>query len=98
MGPLCGHMVSGEYEQISSEALEADIIEALRRCTYKFPGRQHLIISNRWGFTDIVRADYKKLREQGRLEDCGTHVRIRNGKGPLTDSDGKVLPGSILTF
>merc|ERR1712063_116025 len=44
---------------------EADIIEALRRCTYKFPGRQHIIISNRWGFTDLVREDYETLREQG---------------------------------
>ena len=175
--PLCGHMVSGELEQISSEALEAGrivinkymtkqcgkegfhlrvrlhpfnvlrinkmlscagadrlqtgmrhafgkpcgmiarvnigqimfsvrtklgqeahIIEAMRRCTYKFPGRQNIIISNRWGFTNIVREDYEILRKQGRLTDCGTHVRINNGKGPLRNANGEIKDDAILYF
>jgi len=164
--PLCVHMVSGEYEQLSSEALEAGrivvnkymtkvagkdsfhlkvrahpfhvlrinkmlscagadrlqtgmrqafgkptgmvarihigqiifsvrskdsnlkhVIEALRRSKYKFPGRQNIIVSNRWGFTPFSKTEYVKLREQGRLHDRGAHVGLRAPKGKLkTDS------------
>jgi len=164
--PLCVHMVSGEYEQLSSEALEAGrivvnkymtkvagkdsfhlkvrahpfhvlrinkmlscagadrlqtgmrqafgkptgmvarihigqiifsvrskdgnlkhVVEALRRSKYKFPGRQNIIVSNRWGFTPFSKTEYVKLREQGRLHDRGAHVGLRAPKGKLkTDS------------
>ena len=102
-GKPCGLVARAAIGQImfsvrTKEGCEAIIIEALRRCTYKFPGRQHLIISNRWGFTDLVKEDYVKLRAQGRLKDCGTHVTVRNGRGKLTGPDGKILPGAILTF
>merc|ERR1712071_132666 len=31
----------------------AAVVEALRRAKYKFPGRQHIIKSNKWGFTQF---------------------------------------------
>jgi large subunit ribosomal protein L10e len=166
--PLCVHLVSGEYEQLSSEALEAGrivvnkymakiagkdsfhlrvrlhpfhvlrinkmlscagadrlqtgmrqafgkpvglvarvnigqiifsvrskeanlkhVVEALRRCKYKFPGRQNIVVSNKWGFTPHLKADYELYREQGRLEDRGAHVGFRGGKGKLPAADAK---------
>lgn len=160
--PLCVHLVSGEYEQLSSEALEAgrivvnkcmtkfagkdafhlkvrahpfhvlrinkmlscagadrlqtgmrqaygkptgtvarvnigqiifsvrakdqhekQVIEALRRAKYKFPGRQNIIVSNAWGFTHFTRPEYEKYREQNRLIDRGAHSVLRAARGPL---------------
>jgi len=160
--PLCIHLVSGEYEQLSSEALEAGrivvnkymtkfagkdafhlkvrahpfhilrinkmlscagadrlqtgmrqafgkpvgcvarvdigqiifsvrskdsnqkhVVEALRRAKYKFPGRQNIIVSNRWGFTPYSRDQYTKYESQGRLLDRGSHVAVHNGHGKL---------------
>jgi len=162
--PLCVHLVSGEYEQISSEALEAgrivvnkymtkfagkdsfhlrvrahpfhilrinkmlscagadrlqtgmrrafgkptgcvarvnigqiimsvrakdnnvkQVVESLRRAKYKFPGRQNIIVSNRWGFTNLTKDEYAKLQAQGRIVDRGAHVKIRSAHGPLND-------------
>jgi large subunit ribosomal protein L10e len=152
--PLCIHLVSGEYEQISSEALEAariavnkymvkytgkdsfhirvrahpfhvlrinkmlscagadrlqtgmrhafgkpngvvarveigqplisvrvkdqhraQVIEALRRAKYKFPGRQHIAVAPTWGFTQYSRQEFEELRAAGKLEYRGVHVK-----------------------
>jgi len=168
--PLCVHLVSGEYEQLSSEALEAGrivvnkymtkfsgkdsfhlrvrahpfhvlrinkmlscagadrlqtgmrqafgkptgvvarvnigqiifsvrskdnnvkaVLEALRRCKYKFPGRQNIIVSNAYGFTPFTRAEYKLYKEQGRLIERGAHAVLRNAAGTLNKN-------AILTY
>jgi len=173
--PLCVHLVSGEYEQLSSEALEAGrivvnkymtkiagkdsfhlrvrlhpfhvlrinkmlscagsdrlqtgmrqafgkptglvarvnigqiifsirskesnlkhVVEALRRCKYKFPGRQNIVVSSKWGFTPHLKEDYATFREQGRLEDRGAHVGFRAAKGPLDAFKTKANP--LLVF
>merc|ERR1712113_1065114 len=152
--PLCIHMISDEYEQLSSEALEAgricankylvkncgkdsfhlrvrlhpfhvnrinkmlscagadrlqtgmrgafgkaqgtvarvnigqplmsvrsydkhkdSVIEALRRTKFKFPGRQKIYVSKKWGFTKFNREDYEDLRAKGRLQQDGSHVK-----------------------
>ena len=43
------------------------IMEALRRARYKFPGRQKIIVSKKWGFTNVNREDYLKLKEDKRV-------------------------------
>jgi len=169
--PLCVHLVSGEYEQLSSEALEAGrivvnkyltklagkdafhlrvrlhpfhvlrinkmlscagadrlqtgmrqafgkptglvarvnigqiifsvrskesnlkhVIEALRRCKYKFPGRQNIVVSSKWGFIPHLKENYAIFKEQGRLEDRGAHVGFRNARGPLADAGAAKTP------
>ena len=45
----------------------AVIKEALRRARYKFPGRQKIIVSKKWGFTKVDREDYSKLKEEKRV-------------------------------
>jgi len=168
--PLCVHLTSGEYEQVSSEALEAarivvtkyltkvagkdafhlrvrahpwhvlrinkmlscagadrlqtgmrgafgkptglvarvnigdiilsvrakdsnrtQVIEALRRATYKFPGRQNTVVSGRWGFSKFTREQYLKYKEENRLAISGIDARLRNGHGRVDDD-------SVLTF
>ena len=44
--------------------------EALRRARYKFPGRQKIIVSRKWGFTNVNREDYLKLKEEKRVIQC----------------------------
>ena len=45
----------------------AVVQEALRRARYKFPGRQKIIESRKWGFTQVNREDYLKLKEEKRV-------------------------------
>jgi large subunit ribosomal protein L10e len=45
----------------------AVITEALRRARYKFPGRQKIIVSKKWGFTNVAKGDYLKLKEEKKV-------------------------------
>lgn len=42
----------------------AVVQEALRRARYKFPGRQKIIVSKKWGFTNVNKADYVKMKQE----------------------------------
>jgi large subunit ribosomal protein L10e len=59
------------------------VIEALRRAKYKFPGRQKIIVSNKWGFTKLTRDKYVIERQEGRLQPDGCYVKYLSEKGPL---------------
>jgi len=59
------------------------VLEALRRCKFKFPGRQQIVVSNRWGFTGIPRTEYERLDTQNRLMDRGVHVKVKHARGPI---------------
>jgi Ribosomal protein L16p/L10e len=52
------------------DASSAVVMEALRRARYKFPGRQKIIVSRKWGFTNVNREDYLKLKEEKRVLQC----------------------------
>lgn len=62
---------------------KATVIEALRRAKFKFPGRQKIIVSNKWGFTRFTRDEYTKLRSEGKIVPDGSYCKILNGHGPL---------------
>ena len=62
---------------------KAVVIEALRRCKYKFAGRQKLIVSNKWGFTKLTREEYVTQRQAGKLQPDGCYVKYLTEKGPL---------------
>ena len=59
-------------------------IEALRRAKFKFPGRQKIYVSKKWGFTKFERSDYETLKEDGKLEPDGANVKYRPDHGPLS--------------
>ena len=54
----------------TKDSNQAVVQEALRRARYKFPGRQKIIISRKWGFTNVNREDYLKLKEDKRVLQC----------------------------
>jgi len=62
---------------------KAVALEALRRASYKFPGRQNLLVSQKWGFTDYEPEEYVKLRDSNMFMECGSHVKVRRARGPL---------------
>lgn len=61
----------------------ATAIEALRRSQYKFPGRQKIIVSKKWGFTSLNREDYVQKRQEGRVRVDGAYVQFLKNRGPL---------------
>jgi large subunit ribosomal protein L10e len=58
-------------------------IEAFRRAKAKFPGRQHVVVSRKFGFTKFDRAQYEEWRASGRLVPDGVSVQYRKDHGPL---------------
>ena len=62
---------------------EAEIVEAFRRCKFKFPGRQLIIKSRKWGFTTKTHEDFLKAKEEGKVVADGCTARFLNGKGPI---------------
>ena len=43
------------------------IQEALHCARYKFPGHQKIIVSKKWGFTNVNKEDYLKLKAEKRV-------------------------------
>jgi large subunit ribosomal protein L10e len=62
----------------------AVIIEALRRARYKFPGRQKIIVSKKWGFTSLDRPDYEALKRDKQVINDGAYVQVSYDSPPLT--------------
>ncbi len=58
-------------------------IEACRRAKFKFPGRQKIHVSSKFGLTKCSRDDYKKWKDMGRLIPNGIDVRWLSSRGPL---------------
>jgi large subunit ribosomal protein L10e len=58
-------------------------IEALRRAKFKFPGRQKIITSRKWGFTKVTRADYLSLKENNRIILDGVNAKVSSAPGLL---------------
>ncbi|XP_039266195.1 large ribosomal subunit protein uL16-like [Styela clava] len=62
---------------------KAHTIEALRRAKFKFPGRQKIHISKKWGFTKWERPDYERMLAEGILIPDGVTCQYKPDKGPL---------------
>jgi len=57
--------------------------EALRRAKFKFPGRQKIIESRKWGFTAYSKQDYTDWKKEGRLTNDGSNAKLATNKGWL---------------
>lgn len=68
----------------TKEAFSPQAQEALRRARMKFPGRQVVVRSKYWGFTNILATEYEALNAAGQIEDRGNHVRKVAKKGKIT--------------
>lgn len=65
------------------DAHKAHVIESLRRAKFKFPGRQKIYVSKKFGFTKFDRSEYERLMSEGKLTHDGVGVQYRPDKGPL---------------
>merc|ERR1712000_155897 len=65
------------------DANKANCVEALRRAKYKFPGRQKILVSDKWGFTKYTREEFQAHRANQKLINDGCNVKFKNGRGPL---------------
>ncbi|SPN97326.1 probable 60S ribosomal protein L10, cytosolic [Cephalotrichum gorgonifer] len=61
-------------------------LEALRRCQYKFPGRQKIIVSKNWGFTPLRREEYMERKEAGHVKVDGCYVKFLTKNGPIAQN------------
>ncbi|KAK4415032.1 60S ribosomal protein L10 [Sesamum alatum] len=59
--------------------------EALRRAKFKFPGRQKIIVSRKWGFTKFSRSDYVKWKSENRILPDGVNAKLLGCHGPLAN-------------
>jgi large subunit ribosomal protein L10e len=62
------------------------VIEGLRRSRYKFPGQQRIIISKKWGFTNLNRDEYVAKRQNNEVKEDGAYVKFVSMKGSLEDN------------
>jgi len=62
---------------------QAVMIEAFRRAKMKFPGRQKVVISKKWGFSKWERATFEEWRAIGKLMPDGAHAKYFPENGPL---------------
>ncbi|XP_054158262.1 60S ribosomal protein L10-like [Oppia nitens] len=60
-----------------------NVIEALRRAKFKFPGRQKIAVSKKWGFTKWSQEDYREMVADGRLQPDGITCQYFPNKGPF---------------
>merc|ERR1712196_315862 len=58
-------------------------VEALRRAKMKFPGRQLVVESEKWGFTKFERDAYVEMRKSGRVVPDGNNCKYVAKHGPL---------------
>ncbi|GFY50134.1 60S ribosomal protein L10 [Trichonephila inaurata madagascariensis] len=57
------------------------VIEALRRAKFKYPGRQKIAVSKKWGFTKWERKEYEEMRADGRLKPNGVYCNYYGNHG-----------------
>ena len=65
--------------------------EALRRAKFKFPGRQKVVVSRNWGFTEFSREDFLAYKRDGRFINEGVHVQLLGAHGPVEKRDAAQL-------
>ncbi len=58
-------------------------VESLRRAKNKFPGKQRVMVSNKFGFTKYTRPQYERLQGQGKFIADGLNVKLITEHGPL---------------
>ncbi|EGG24384.1 S60 ribosomal protein L10 [Cavenderia fasciculata] len=84
---LCARVEIGQiiFSIRCKDGMSNHIIEALRRSSYKFPGRQKIVISKKWGFTKYNREEFKELKATNRVVNDGANVKIISNHGPLNN-------------
>ncbi|KAI0983647.1 hypothetical protein GJ496_010436 [Pomphorhynchus laevis] len=61
------------------------VIEALRRAKFKIPGRQKIVVSDKWGFTKFKKSEFHEMMKTGRIMADGVGVQYFGDNGRLID-------------
>merc|ERR1711946_2497 len=61
---------------------EAHAYEALRRAKFKFPGRQKIFTSKKWGFTKFDREQFQEGLQNGTIVTDGVGCQYKPNHGP----------------
>ncbi|KAL7719564.1 Ribosomal protein L10 [Entamoeba marina] len=75
--------ISGRCKQENLPTL----VKAFKLACYKFAGRQKIVISNKWGFTNYSKEEYKQLKAEGKIVADGAHILAVSKKGPIKASN-----------
>ena len=67
----------------SKDSNQAHLCEALRRAKFKFPGRQLVMKSRKYGFTSFQREQYAELQDNNKMRPDGAYCQEIKDKGPL---------------
>merc|ERR1712168_1177431 len=62
---------------------EAHAYEALRRAKFKFPGRQKIFTSKKWGFTKFDREQFQEGLQNGTIITDGVGCQYKPNHGPI---------------
>ena len=57
---------------------------ALRRSMFKFPGRQKVAISRKFGFTKFTKQEFHNLEKEGKILPDGGNIKVISNHGPLS--------------
>ena len=58
--------------------------EALRRSMFKFPGRQRVAVSRKFGFTKFTKQEFHDLEKNGKIIPDGVNIKVISNHGPLS--------------
>ena len=67
----------------SKDSAKPHVLEALRRAKYKFPGRQKIVVSRKWGFTQFPREQFEEMAASGKYFEDGCYMQVVPTNGPL---------------
>merc|ERR1711884_571074 len=62
---------------------KGSVIEALRRTKFKFPGRQKIFASKKWGFTKFNREQFQEGLQNGTIVTDGVGCQYKPNHGPI---------------
>lgn len=63
------------------------VMAALKRGSAKLPGRQIMVVSTKFGFTEYSKDEINEAIKNGLIVDKGNHCKIENKRGPLMNSN-----------
>ena len=67
----------------SKDSFRDGVITALRKAMFKFPGRQKVLLSRKWGFTKYSREEFQERLDNKTLVEDGCYVQYKGTHGKL---------------
>uniref|UniRef100_A0A6B2G9E7 60S ribosomal protein L10-like (Trinotate prediction) n=1 Tax=Myxobolus squamalis TaxID=59785 RepID=A0A6B2G9E7_MYXSQ len=64
---------------------KAAALEAFRRAKFKFPGRQEVVVSRFWGFTDVPVEEFQDMMAVGTIKSDGVGIQHVTEHGPFSN-------------